>query len=190
MGTFVLIVALVSLFGIEVATHTMGDETALLKLGALPTNGQLNSQYWRLLTYSFLHLNPLHLLLNVVLLWWIGRVVERRVGTLRAGAIYGASVVLGASATLAVRSLSPHPGSAIGASAGLFGLLGAALVLVYRADAARFGQGRGLRVGLWLCLLIGLGISCVPNVSLAGHLGGLVSGPVLGAVLAVRRNAA
>jgi membrane associated rhomboid family serine protease len=75
MGTFVLIVALVSLFGIEVATHTMGDETALLKLGALPTNGQLNSQYWRLLTYSFLHLNPLHLLLNVALFWWIGRVV-------------------------------------------------------------------------------------------------------------------
>jgi rhomboid protease GluP len=161
-GTFVLIVALVSAFGVEIATHTMGNETALLRLGALPTDGHLNTQYWRLLTYSFLHLNPLHLLLNVALLWWIGRIVERRVGTVRAGTIYGASVVLGAIATLAVRSFSPHPGSAIGASAGLFGLLGAALVLVYRGDAARFGQGRRLRVGLWLCVLIGLGISFSP----------------------------
>ena len=67
-GTIVLIVALVTVFGIEVVSHTMGDESALLKLGALPTNGQLHAEYWRLLTYSFLHLTPLHLLLNVVAL--------------------------------------------------------------------------------------------------------------------------
>ena len=189
-GTIVLIVALVTVFGIEVVSHTMGDESALLKLGALPTNGQLHAEHWRLLTYSFLHLNPLHLLLNVVGLWWTGRIVERRLGTLRAATIYSASVILSGSAILLVRSLDPHSGSAIGASGGLFGLLGAALVLVYRRDAARFGQSRTLRMGLWLFLLIGLSISFIPGVSLAGHLGGFVSGPILGAVLDVRRQAA
>ncbi|HEU4401849.1 MAG TPA: rhomboid family intramembrane serine protease [Candidatus Polarisedimenticolia bacterium] len=189
-GTAVLILALVSLFGVEIATHTMGDETALLRLGALPTDGHLDGEYWRVLTYSFLHLNPLHLVLNVALLWWIGRIVERRVGTLRAAGIYGASVVLSASAILTIRGLDPHPGSALGASGGLFGLLGAALVLAYRRDMERFGQSRRLRAGLWLCLAIGLGVSLLPNVSLAGHLGGLVTGPLLGAVAAARRNAA
>src|SRR5205809_5027590 len=186
-GTIVLIVALVTVFGIEVVSHTMGDESALLKLGALPTNGQLHAEYWRLLTYSFLHLTPLHLLLNVVALWWTGRIVERRLGTLRAATIYSASVILSGSAILLIRSLYPHSGSAIGASGGLFGLLGAALVLVYRRDAERFGQGRRLRVALWLCLLFGLGISFVPDVSLSGHLGGLVAGPVIGALVGVRR---
>ena len=97
-------------------------------------------------------------------------------------------VILSGSAILLIRSLYPHSGSAIGASGGLFGLLGAALVLVYRRDAARFGQTRTLRMGLWLFLLIGLSISFIPGVSLAGHLGGFVSGPILGAVLDVRRR--
>jgi hypothetical protein len=40
--TFALIFILSILFAIEIATHRMGNELALLKMGALPTNGQLN----------------------------------------------------------------------------------------------------------------------------------------------------
>jgi len=49
-----------------------------LKLGALPDNGQLRGEFWRIATYSFLHFNWLHLLLNVGLLLWIGRIVEQK----------------------------------------------------------------------------------------------------------------
>ena len=189
-GTVVLIAALVVVFAVEIAAHAVGDEAALLALGALPTTGHLNGEYWRLLTYSFLHLNTLHLFLNCALLWWVGRIVERRTGTGRAAAIYVVTVLVSAAAILIVRSFDPHPGSGMGASGGVFGLLGAALVLVYRRDAARFGGDRGLRAGLWVCAAIGLGISFIPGVSLAGHLGGLAPGALLGGAIGLRRTAA
>ena len=67
-GILILTVALVLVFGIEIYTHSVGNEFALLALGALPADGHLNGQYWRLITYAFLHLNSTHLILNLVLL--------------------------------------------------------------------------------------------------------------------------
>ncbi len=185
-GTWILILILLAIFGVEISTHTMGDETALLKLGALPANGQLHGEYWRLLTYAFLHLNWTHILVNLALLWWVGRIVERRTGTGRFALIYLVSILLSGATILFKYAMAPSEGAAIGASGGVFGLLGAALVLVYRRDMATFGQDRGLRTGLWICLAIGLLISFLPGVSTAGHIGGLIAGLILGAIVSAK----
>ena len=136
-GTIVLIVALVTVFGIEVVSHTMGDESALLKLGALPTNGQLHAEYWRLLTYSFLHLNPLHLLLNVVALWWTGRIVRKAPRNSPGRNNLQCQRYSERERDSSHAEPLPHSGSAIGGSGGLFGLLGVALVLVYPREESR-----------------------------------------------------
>jgi rhomboid protease GluP len=188
-GTLVLAFALVVIFGIEIVTHRMGDETALLAMGALPANGQLGGEYWRLITYAFLHLNWQHLILNVALLLWVGRIVERRLGTARFGLIFFVSVLLSGLTILARYVYAPSLGSSVGASGGIFGLLAAALVLVYRKDTASFGQDRGLRLGLWACLLISISMSFLPGVSLVGHLGGLIAGLIFGATVKVRQIA-
>ncbi len=185
-GTFILCIVLVVVFAIELATNTMGNEVALLGLGALPTDGHLNGEYWRILTYAFLHLNWTHLALNLALLYWVGRITERRVGTAQVALIFGASAILSGIAILIYRSFSPAPGSGVGASGGAFGVLATALILVYRRDAAAFGQDRGLRIGLWLVLLIGLGISFIPGVSLVGHLSGLAVGALIGLIVKVK----
>jgi hypothetical protein len=99
-GTIWLIVAILIGFGIELATNSVGDEAALLKLGALPDTGQLHGEFWRIATYSFLHYNWLHLLLNVGLLWWIGRIVESQVGTGRGALIYFVSVLYSAGVSV------------------------------------------------------------------------------------------
>jgi rhomboid protease GluP len=178
------------MFGVEIATHTMGDEIALLKLGALPENGQLNGEYWRFVTYAFLHLNWTHIIANLALLWWVGRIVERRVGTGRFALIFLLSILL-SRATIFIKHLtSPSEGAAIGASGGVFGLLGAALIFVYRRDMATFGQDSGLRTGLWICLAIGLAISFLPGVSIAGHIGGLISGLILGMIVTAQDDTA
>ena len=78
-GTILLIVAIAIGFGIELITNSVGNDAALLKLGALPDDGRLHGEVWRIATYSFLHFNCLHLLLNVGLLFWIGRSVEKQV---------------------------------------------------------------------------------------------------------------
>jgi len=189
-GTLTLAILLLVGFGVEIATHRMGDETALLELGALPANGQLNGEYWRLITYSFLHLNWTHIILNLVLLVWVGRIVERRVGTGRAVMIYAVSVLISGVAVLIKYGLAPGQGSSVGASGGIFGLLAAALILVYRRDMRTFGQDRGLRIGLWACLGAGIVMSFLPGVSYAGHLGGLLSGIILGFMIAEKDDTA
>jgi membrane associated rhomboid family serine protease len=185
-GTWVLILVLLAIFGVEISTHTLGNETALLRLGALPANGQLHGEYWRFITYAFLHLNGAHIIANLALLWWVGRIVERRVGTGRFALLYLLSIVLSGASILFKYVMGPSEGATIGASGGVFGLLGAALVLVYRRDMATFGQDHGLRIGLWICLAVGLAISFVPGVSIAGHIGGLIAGLILGMMVAAK----
>src|SRR5437764_14965953 len=101
-GTFLLILAIAAGFGIEIATNSVGNDDALLKLGALPDNGQLRGEVWRFATYSFLHFNWLHFLLNVGLLLCIGRNVEEQVSISRAEVIYFAGVVGSAAGILLV----------------------------------------------------------------------------------------
>ena len=182
-GTILLIVAIAIAFGIEVATNSVGNNDALLKLGALPDNGQLRGEFWRIATYSFLHFNWLHLLLNVGLLFWIGRIVEQQLGTGRGALIYFVSVIWSAAVILLVHNWHPKEGATVGASGGVFGLLGAALIISYRQN----GDNR-LRKWLWIALLAGFGVSLLPDISMAGHIGGIIGGLAVALLVNVRRN--
>ncbi|HWY52457.1 MAG TPA: rhomboid family intramembrane serine protease [Chthoniobacterales bacterium] len=182
-GTFVLILALAVGFGIEIAMNGVGNDEALSKLGALPDNGQLHGEFWRIATYSFLHFNWLHLLLNVGLLSWIGRIVEQQLGTGRGALIYFVSVICSAAVILLVHNWHPKEGATVGASGGVFGLLGAALVISYRQDS-----DGGLRKWLWIVLVTGFGVSLLPDISMAGHIGGIMSGIPTALLVRMRRN--
>ena len=185
-GTIILIAAFLGAFGIELTTHAVGNEALLLKLGALPDNGELHSQYWRLVTYSFLHFNAWHLLVNVMLLLWIGRVVESRVNIVDAVAIYVSSVLCSAAMILLVHHLYPKTGATMGASGGIFGLLAAALIISYRQKPEPVdGRSRTL---LWIALVAGFGISFLPGISMAGHVGGLIGGAVVAPIARLRTS--
>ena len=186
-GSVFLVIALVGVFGIEMATHSVGNDAALLKLGALPGNGELNGQYWRLTSYSFLHFNWAHLAVNGLLLLWVGRILETRIGAALTGTIYVCSVLTSAVVILLVHSWHPKVGATVGASGGMFGLLGAALIVSYR-NPKLFDQGSRLRTRLWLVLLVGLGISFHPDISMAGHIGGLIGGPFVAAVARLHKR--
>jgi rhomboid protease GluP len=187
-GTIILLAAFLGAFGIEITRHAVGDEGLLLKLGALPDNGELHGQYWRLATYSFLHFNASHLLVNATLLLWIGRVIERRVNVVGAAAIYVSSVLCSAAMILLVHHLYPKTGATMGASGGMFGLLAAALIISYRQRAKPLDRRSRLRTLLWIALLAGLGISLLPGISMAGHVGGLIGGAVVAPVARLRTN--
>jgi rhomboid protease GluP len=182
-GRLILVFALLIVFLIEVATKSVGSDASLLKLGALPDNGQLHGQYWRFLTYSFLHFSWLHLIVNAGLLFWIVRIVESGVGTTQAALIYFMSVLCSAAVILLVHNWHPKPGATVGASGGIFGLVGAALVISYRQD----GHER-LRRWIWIVLIAGLGISLLPDISLAGHIGGIVGGLPTAFLVKIRKD--
>jgi rhomboid protease GluP len=170
-GTISLIATIGLGFAIELATNSAGNDTALLKLGALPDDGQLHGQFWRVATYSFLHFNWLHLALNVGLLWWVGRIVESQVGAAHETLIYFFSVICSAAVILLAHSWHPKDGATVGASGGIFGLLGAALILSYQQNGSQL-----LKTRLWIVLAVGFGISFLPNISMAGHIGGVIGG--------------
>jgi rhomboid protease GluP len=188
VGTITLVVGLLVVFGIELATHSVGNDAFLLRLGALPDKGALHGQYWRVATYSFLHFNAAHLLVNVLLLFWVGRIMESWVGTSYAAAIYVSSVLSSAGVILLFHNLHPKTGATVGASGGIFGLLAAALIISHNHSAGSLDRDSRLRTWLWIALLAGLGISFRPGISMAGHLGGLIGGTLLACVAKLRKN--
>jgi membrane associated rhomboid family serine protease len=79
---------------------------------------------WQIVTYSFLHGNSLHLLVNMLGLFMFGSEVERVLGYRRYFTYYVVSVLSAAIAQLAMSAFSggpPYP--TVGASGGVFGLL-------------------------------------------------------------------
>src|SRR5450432_1488838 len=177
-GTIFLLATIAIAFAVELARGALGNDTVLLSLGALPDSGQLLGQYWRILSFGLLHADLNHFVLNVALLLWVCPVVERRVGPAFLVPLFFAASVLSGVAILLKHVVEPSVGTSVGASGGLFGLLGAALVLVYRIPPAN----PALRRGLWLTLLGGIAFSLLPGVSMAGHVTGLLVG-VLAALL-------
>jgi len=87
-------------------------------------------QVWRLISFQFLHANPIHLLFNMIGLFFLGRILEQSWGAkkflyfyLTCGTVGGAVFVLASLAGL----LSPN--YLVGASGGVLGLLVACAVL-------------------------------------------------------------
>jgi len=86
-----------------------------------PTGGFLP---WQVVTYSFLHGNELHILVNMLGLYMFGSEVERVLGRRRYVTYYFVSVLAAALAQLAMSAFSPGPAyPTVGASGGVFGLL-------------------------------------------------------------------
>ena len=132
-----------------------------------------DGEWWRLISGGFLHFGPIHLLFNMMALWLIGRDVEPALGRARFLGVYLVSL-LGGSA--AVMLLTAPAANVAGASGAVFGLMGALAVLLRRMRIP-LGRIGGL-------IAINLAITFVlPGISVAGHLGGLVTGVVATAAL-------
>ena len=122
--------------------------------------------WWRLITASFLHYGPLHLGLNMLVLWFIGPPLEEYFGHGRYLLVYLVSGLAGSAGALI---WSPNA-LTVGASGAIFGIMGAALVLEARRIYVFGGQALGL-------VVINLGIGFViPGISIGGHIGGLIGG--------------
>lgn len=130
-------------------------------------------EWWRIVTSGFLHIGPIHLLVNMLALWVLGRDLETVLGRGRFLAVYLVALLGGTAAVM----LFYAPNQAVaGASAAVFGLMGG-LAVVLRRLRIPMGQVVGV-------ILMNVVISLViPGISLIGHLGGLVVGAAATAAL-------
>ncbi len=142
----------------------------------------LSGDWWRLLTYMFLHGGLMHIAFNMWCLWDLGALCESLYGRWTFGAIYILTGIAGG-----VGSVGWNPGVlSVGASGAIFGLAGALIASFYLGEFSlpRVAIGGTLRSLLFFVgfnVLFGTMVSGIDN---ACHAGGLVSGLILGALIA------
>ena len=134
--------------------------------------------WWRLITAAFLHASILHIAFNMWALWWLGSVVESALGWWRFLLVYCVAGLAGSAGALIA---SPNVVT-VGASGAIFGLLGAGLVLEYRATG-RLGGSFLTMIILNLVITV-----AVPGISIGGHLGGLIGGILATSVIVARHQ--
>lgn len=136
------------------------------------------SQSWRLLAAMFVHIGLQHFVLNMVTLYFLGRIAEDLFGSKAFLALYLLSGLMG---NLFVLAFSPEVVAA-GASTALFGIFGAIASLRF---IARSPYIQYLSQSYTSLILVNILFSFMPGISLAGHLGGLVGGGILAFVFPV-----
>ncbi len=146
------------------------DGQTLYEFGAKERSAIAAGQWWRLITAGFLHGGLLHILMNSWVLFDLGAQVEEAYGTSRYLVFYFVATVTGFLASYYwSASLS------IGASAGIFGLIGAMIAMGLRDRSAYGAAVRGLYVR-WAIYGLLMGLLPFFAIDNAAHIGGLAGG--------------
>lgn len=148
-------------------------------LSQWPYGVTLFGEWWRIGTAAFLHIGPVHLVMNMLALLVFGSELERQLGRWRFLSLYLLSALGGA---VAIQLFGDPRAAVAGASTAIYGLLGGLGVLMV-------ARRQDLR-GLLTLLAINVMISFLPGVSLLGHLGGLAAGAVTAGLLLLTRRRA
>lgn len=198
-GELALTPATVALIGINLAVFA-----AMLVYGAglwhSPNGVQLawgagfgpatkDGEWWRLGSAMFLHFGLVHLAMNMWALWDGGRLVERLYGSMRFVLVYFVSGLTGNLVSLMVQGDRAISG---GASGAVFGIYGALLVCLWRERRQIHPvEFRWLFGGaaVFSAATVGLGL-LIPGIDNAAHIGGLVSGALIGVTLVIPLSAA
>ena len=128
--------------------------------------GVAQGDWWRLITAPFLHYGPVHLGLNMLVLWFIGPALEEYFGRWRYLLLY---LVAGLAGSAGALILSPNA-LTVGASGAIWGLMGAAVLLEARKIYVFGGQAMGLVVFNLIFTLL------IPGISIGGHIAGGIGG--------------
>jgi membrane associated rhomboid family serine protease len=151
--------------------------------GTLVVHGQLSAvsltqdhEYWRLLTAGFLHENLFHIGFNMYILYVLGQLLEPAIGRVKFVVIYVVSLLFGScGALIGVASTT----STIGASGAVFGLMGAAVIELRARGIDPMTSG----IPMLILLNLGLSVLFAGNISIGGHVGGLIGGILAALVL-------
>ena len=173
-ATVVLIAINVVAYLIEIASGGGGINNpgfSVVNDFALRGVSVASGEWYRLVTGGFLHADFFpHLAFNMLLLFFLGRLLEPALGTPRFLALYFASLLAGAFGALL---LTDPLVLTLGASGAVFGLVGAAFVIAQGRGMSGLAGELGFLIVINLFFTFG-----ASNISIGGHLGGLVGGAI------------
>lgn len=165
-----------AIIALTVGVYVLGGglEASLAQVSPLVDAGE----WWRIFTAALLHASLMHLLFNMWALYVLGPQIERSVGSAPFLALYLAAAGMGG---VFAQELTSTPFVAVGASGAIFGLFGIWLNLAVRRRNTAYG--RSLLSQLGFLLLINAALPLMfPNISWEAHLGGFVTGFVVGEI--------
>ena len=143
-------------------------------MGATWFDGVSSGSWWQVLTNAFTHLDVLHIAFNMAALFMLGPQLERVLGRTRFLAIYLVSALTGSAM---VRWVSSPYIITMGASGAIFGMMGAVLLIAWKH------QGDVRSILMWLGINVVITFVGSSYISWQGHLGGLLGGLAVTAVL-------
>jgi rhomboid protease GluP len=156
----------------------------LLVTGAVESAAVLRGEWYRLVSALGLHLNGLHLWLNLMLLWFIGVPLEKQTGSKMVLLLFLAGGLAGNGLHVLLETGGMQ---AVGASTGIYALLGAEIVGLHQARNRLNRVERIYLYGLVALagggIILGLVVNTLPlpiQAGNAGHIGGLLAGLVGG----------
>ncbi len=166
--------------GVSILDNPAGRD--LIQWGANRGPLTLSGQWWRLLTCVFIHGSFLHIAFNMWCLWDLGALAESLYGHWTFGAVY---LITGVVGSLFSVGWNPQVLS-VGASGAIFGIAGAMVASFYLGEfslprTAIRGTLRSVVLFVGYNLFFGAVSRGIDN---AAHVGGLVSGLILGALIA------
>jgi membrane associated rhomboid family serine protease len=140
-----------------------------------------NLEWWRLFASVFLHGSVVHLLVNSLALYNLGRLVDRLYGPTRLLLVFLATGLIASLASAAWKEVQGVAIPSVGASGAICGFLGLLLAnMRRRSDAA--GQMVGRQLLQWSIIMLVFGL-VIPQVDNAAHVGGFAAGYLLSFVL-------
>jgi rhomboid protease GluP len=165
------------------------NSITLHRLGALePWTVRYGHEYWRMLTALFLHFGPLLLIFNLYALFVIGPGLERIIGSVRF-ALYYLLTGLGSGAGVLLLHLYVLARSEplVGASGCVMGIVGVWAGYLLRHRQEPFAGRRLRNIVLIVAIQSAFDLS-TPQISMAAHLSGLVTGVLLGLLISPRAS--
>ncbi len=166
------------LMALSEADFTISADAALA-FGALVPRETLGGQYWRLISYGFLHFSPMHIAANSICLIAWGVPLEGWLGARRMALLYLASILIAGGGSCLLQS---GPTVTAGASGGVSGLLGALFVLFLLRMITLPASFFVINIGLNLAVPF-----LVPGIDWQAHLSGFLGGAaVMLALLGLR----
>jgi rhomboid protease GluP len=174
----ILVFVAMVIFGVS-ATSPKTDD--LLKWGAEVGVYTVNGQWWRLFTAMFVHIGLMHLVFNMIAFAYVGRTVERMFGNVGFLVLYVVSGLGGGILAMYLDPLQTHAG----ASGAIFGVYGALLAMLLRErDTIPPQILAKLKRFVLAFISYNLIYSFNPRISMAAHIGGLITGFVCGLIAA------
>lgn len=174
MITRLLILINILAYAWEVWTGALRTNESLYAHGALlPAAVIQDHEWWRIVSSAFLHGNIIHIGVNMLSLYWLGRFIELALGSARMLLVYIISMI---AAGIAVVYFAPPDALTVGASGAIFGLFGALFAIGLRLRE----RGQELvrsNIGILVINLV-YGFA-FPGIAWQAHIGGLIAGFII-----------